>query len=152
MFRTWPTESKHIGFCFSYPVEMFPDKDGRVLYFSKEIKAARSGRPVDRRRPQRALGLLGSTHKQQIVLLNDTVATLLAGRVDAAGHTYDSYIGFILGTGTNTAYVEQNRNIAKAKNLPAGRSQIINIESGAFGGVPRGKVDLQLDAASGARA
>ena len=25
------TQSENIGFCFSYPIEMFPDKDGRVL-------------------------------------------------------------------------------------------------------------------------
>ena len=31
--------SNSIGFCFSYPIEMFPSKDGRVLFFSKEIKA-----------------------------------------------------------------------------------------------------------------
>jgi hexokinase len=142
--------SDHIGFCFSYPVEMFPDKDGRVLYFSKEIKAPEVVGQMIGAGLGGALSLLGNKRKTQIVLLNDTVATLLAGRVDATGHTYDSYIGFILGTGTNTAYVEQNRNIAKAKNLPAGKSQIINIESGAFGAAPRGKVDLQLDAASGA--
>jgi len=32
-------KSDSVGFCFSYPIEMFPSKDGRVLYFSKEIKA-----------------------------------------------------------------------------------------------------------------
>lgn len=31
--------SKNIGFCFSYAVEMFPNKDGRLIRFSKEIKA-----------------------------------------------------------------------------------------------------------------
>ncbi len=143
-------KSDHIGFCFSYPVEMFPDKDGRVLYFSKEIKAPDViGRMVGAGL-QAALGTLGCKRKERIVLLNDTVATLLAGRVSAAARNYDSYIGFILGTGTNTAYVEQNRNITKARNLPAGKSQIINIESGAFGNAPRGKIDVQLDAASGA--
>ncbi len=28
-----------IGFCFSYAVEMMPDKDGKLMHFSKEIKA-----------------------------------------------------------------------------------------------------------------
>ena len=32
--------SAKVGFCFSYPLEMSPSKDGKVLYFSKEIKAA----------------------------------------------------------------------------------------------------------------
>jgi hexokinase len=143
-------KSNHIGFCFSYPVEMFPDKDGRVLYFSKEIKAPEVIGQMIGAGLAAALGQLGNKDKKQIVLLNDTVATLLAGRVDASGRSFDSYIGFILGTGTNTAYIEQNRNITKAKNLAAGKSQIINIESGAFTGAPRGKVDVQLDAASSA--
>ena len=30
-------KSTNIGFCFSYPIEIFPNKDGRVLFFSKEI-------------------------------------------------------------------------------------------------------------------
>ena len=35
-------------------------------------------------------------------------------------------IGFILGTGTNTAYVERNSNITKLKNLDPAGSMIIN--------------------------
>ena len=27
-----------IGFCFSYPTEIFPNKDGRLMYWTKEIK------------------------------------------------------------------------------------------------------------------
>jgi hexokinase len=148
--RDLADKSDHIGFCFSYPVEMFPDKDGRVLYFSKEIKAPEVVGQMIGAGLGGALNVSGNKPKKQIVLLNDTVATLLAGRIDSRGRNYDSYIGFILGTGTNTAYVEQNRNITKARNLAAGKSQIINIESGAFGGAPRGPIDVQLDATSGA--
>jgi hexokinase len=82
------------------------------------------------------------------VLLNDTVATLLAGRAETSGRRFDSYIGFILGTGTNTAYVEQNANIKKATDLDPDKSQIVNVESGGFGKAPRGKVDPAFDAAS----
>ena len=95
-----------------------------------------------------ALVRLGIAQPKQIVLLNDTVATLLAGRAEASGRRFDSYIGFILGTGTNTAYVEQNNNINKAKDLDADKSQIINVESGGFGKAPRGKIDKAFDAAS----
>ena len=27
-----------IGFCFSYPTEILPNKDGRLLHWTKEIK------------------------------------------------------------------------------------------------------------------
>ncbi|QBG47577.1 hypothetical protein EGM51_09285 [Verrucomicrobia bacterium S94] len=58
-----------------------------------------------------------------------------------------SYIGFILGTGTNTAYVEQNRNIGKLPEMNEGE-QVINVESGGFAAYPRSAIDLKLDAAS----
>jgi hexokinase len=50
-----------------------------------------------------------------------------------------------LGTGTNCCYIEQNRNITKTKDLDAAKTQIINVESGAFGKAPRGTIDLQFD-------
>jgi len=63
-----------------------------------------------------ALNRLGVRQDKHFVLLNDTVATLLAGRAETSGRRFDSYIGFILGTGTNTSYVEHNRSIRKAKD------------------------------------
>jgi hexokinase len=140
--------SRNVGFCFSYPIEMSPSKDGRVLYFSKEIKAPEVvGRMIGEGLGQ-ALRQLGVPQKKHFVLLNDTVATLLAGRADTSGRRFDTYIGFILGTGTNTSYVERNANILKAADVDPGGSQIVNIESGAFGKAPRGEIDKQLDAAS----
>ena len=137
-----------MGFCFSYPIEMFPSKDGRALYFSKEIKAPEAAGQMIGENMGLAMHDLGIGGKKQFVLLNDTVATLLAGRGQSTGRKYDTYIGFILGTGTNTAYVEQNRNITKAGDLDPGKSQIINVESGGFGKAPRGKIDEAFDAAS----
>jgi hexokinase len=141
-------KSDSIGFCFSYPIEMFPSKDGRVLYFSKEIKAPEVVGQMIGASLNAAISESTDAEQKQIVLLNDTVATLLAGRGQDAGRNFDSYIGFILGTGTNTAYVERNSNIAKAKDLDAAKAQIINVESGGFGKAPRGTVDKQLDADS----
>jgi hexokinase len=69
----------------------------------------------------------------RIGILNDTVATLLAGKVAPTGREYSAYIGYILGTGTNTAYVEDTKMIGKLKgreNLSP--RMIINVESGNF--------------------
>jgi hexokinase len=140
--------SRNVGFCFSYPIEMFPNKDGRALYFSKEIKAPEAAGQMIGENMDRALQLLGVPESKHFVLLNDTVATLLAGRADTSGRRFDTYIGFILGTGTNTSYVEQNVNITKAGDLDPDMSQIVNIESGGFGKAPRGKIDKRFDAAS----
>ena len=146
--RDLADKSGSVGFCFSYPIEMFPNKDGRALYFSKEIKAPKAAGQMIGENTGRALKLLGISDPKHFVLLNDTVATLLAGRAEASGRKFDSYIGFILGTGTNTAYVEHNQNVKKAKDLDLSKSQIINVESGGFGKAPRGKIDKAFDAAS----
>ncbi|MDP6491334.1 MAG: hexokinase [Kiritimatiellia bacterium] len=136
-----------IGFCFSYPASITPDYDGKLLHWTKEIKVPELvGAHV-------GAGLLAALDARgiagkNVVVLNDTVAALLAGV--AAGQAFDasSYIGFILGTGTNTAYVEQNRTIGKLPGLHESGSQVINVESGGFTGFERGSIDLAMDAES----
>jgi hexokinase len=102
---------ERIGFCFSYPTEILPDRDGRLLQFCKEVQA-----------------------------------TLLAGKSASPDRSFDSYIGFILGTGTNTCYIEKNSNILKSKQSEPEKTQIINIESGDFGKPPRTELDILFDA------
>lgn len=130
-----------IGFCFSYPTEILPDRDGRLLQFCKEVQAPEVVGTLIGKNLLETLGM----QEKQIVLLNDTVATLLAGKSASFGRVYDSFIGFILGTGTNTCYIESNRNISKVKNLDPAKSQIINIESGNFRKVPQTDLDIMFD-------
>lgn len=134
-------ETDSIGFCFSYPTEIMPNKDGKLLEFSKEVQAPGV---IGEMIGENLLNALGMRDKE-IVLLNDTVATLLAGKSASFEQEYDSYIGFILGTGTNTCYIENNESIKKNEGLEPGRSQIINIESGAFSEAPRSEIDLKFD-------
>jgi hexokinase len=146
--------SQNIGFCFSYAVEMFPNKDGRLIRFSKEIKAKDVVGQFIGENLNRALASMGLGGDKKIILLNDTVVTLLAG-VGYQNRFFGSYIGFILGTGTNTCYVEKNSNIKKTlvrrsvseggKNLDLLKSQIINTESGNFGKIKQGKIDASFD-------
>lgn len=130
-----------IGFCFSYPTEILPDKDGRLIQFCKEVKAPEVAGMIIGKNLLDTLGTPG----KKIVLLNDTVATLLAGKSASPGKHYDSYIGYILGTGTNTCYIERNCNILKKRLPDQERSQIINIESGDFGRPPRQEIDILFD-------
>jgi hexokinase len=134
-------KSERIGFCFSYPTEIFPDKDGRLLQFCKEVQAPEViGQVIGKS----LLEALGTPHKK-IVLLNDTVATLLAGKSASYGREYDSFMGYILGTGTNTCYIETNRSILKNPELDPGKNMIINVESGNFGKAPRTDLDISFD-------
>lgn len=139
--RDLAEKTERIGFCFSYPSEILPSRDGRLIQFCKEVKAPGV---VGQLIGKRLLETLGSPSKK-IVLLNDTVATLLAGKSASLSRSYDSFIGFILGTGTNTCYIEKNFNINKKSDLDQNGSMIINIESGNFGKAPRSDLDIGFD-------
>jgi len=158
--------SSSVGFCFSYPTEILPSKDGRLIRFCKEVKAKQvEGELIGENLVSaiEAAGYKGksktpSNRGKRVVILNDTVATLLAGQANGLvrikppfgrsafpNRAFDSYIGFILGTGSNCCYIESNRNITKKSELEPDREQVINVESGSFGKAPRGKIDLMLD-------
>lgn len=133
--------AERIGFCFSYPTEILPSRDGRLIQFCKEVKAPEV---VGQLVGKNLLETLGTPDKP-VVILNDTVAALLAGRSVSMNKSYDSFIGYILGTGTNTCYIEQNTKIVKNRYLDPLKSQIINVESGNFKKPPRTNLDIIFD-------
>lgn len=138
--------SNNIGFCFSYPSEILPNKDGKLIRFSKEVKVRDMVGEEIGRHLLETLKKCGVDAEKKIVILNDSVATLLGGKAAYPAREFDSYIGFILGTGTNTCYIEENAKIPKAPSL-SGKpgSTIINIESGGYSKSPRGEIDVILD-------
>ena len=132
--------AKKIGFCFSYPAEATPDLDARLVRWTKGIQAdGVVGQYVGRELLKRLGG-------GEIAIVNDTVATLLAAKATEGDKTYSSYVGFILGTGTNCAYVERNTAIEKLSGLDPNGKMIINAESGSFDKAPRSRFDLAMDA------
>jgi hexokinase len=134
-----------VGFCFSYPAEMLPEKDGKLIHFTKEVKA----KGVDGQLIGKGLSLAleeAGTRPPRVVLLNDTVATLLAGRNAIPGRKFDDFIGIVCGTGFNASYVEKNDRIRKLRGLDPTGSQVVNTELGSFGLAPTGAVDDAFDA------
>jgi len=130
-----------IGFCFSYPLEILPDREGRLIHFTKEIRAPGVEGTLVGAGLRDALARAGVRGARTTVLLNDTTATLLAGRSAAEdARAYDGYVGYILGTGTNAAYLE--RTIPKA---PGAAEQIVVLESGGFAIRGRGDLDEAFD-------
>ncbi|MDR2020625.1 MAG: hexokinase [Treponema sp.] len=144
-----------IGFCFSYPMKVQQDGDGILMVFSKEVdapgvigKAIGAGlREALKRRKIRIPG--------RIVLLNDTVAALLSGLAEippgGRGRGEDRYgaaggpvIGFILGTGFNTAYPE--KRISKIGFASEEAPQIVVCETGTFAPRWLGILDREFDA------
>ena len=131
---------KKFGWCFSYNADVTPDLDARLNCWTKGIQApAIVGQYVGRELLRRMGG-------GEIAVVNDTVATLLAAKATEGDRTYSSYLGFILGTGTNTAYVERNANIAKVPGLDPEGSMIINSESGSFDKIEQSQFDRAMDA------
>ena len=144
-----------IGFCFSYNMEITKETDGILVYFSKEIDAPEvigkaMGAGLREALERRKLKVPG-----RIVLLNDTVATLLSGLTELPAHGglrrgEDRYgiedgptVGFILGTGFNTAYPE--KRIPKINFNSAENPQIVVCETGNFAHRYMGKLDTEFD-------
>jgi hexokinase len=146
-FRSVIDAADQIGFCFSYPTEIMPNKDGRVIRFAKEIKAPEVVGQLVGENLNQTFGRMGLGSSKHVVLLNDTVATLLAG-VGYQNRDFSSTIGFILGTGTNCAYVEKNAFIAKHTDLDPHKSQVVNTESGGMVKTHCGQIDKIYDAST----
>ncbi|GHV94791.1 hexokinase [Spirochaetia bacterium] len=144
-----------IGFTFSYPMEMTADADGILMAFSKEVDAPEVIGKAIGAGLREALARKGHKYSGPIALLNDTVATLLSGLAaipidgeaertkNAYGFTGGPVIGFILGTGFNTAYPE--RSIPKIGFESAAAPQIVVCETGTFKLRYRGQLDQEYD-------
>ena len=130
---------KKYGWCFSYNCDATPELDAKLNCWTKGIRAPTIvGQYVGKELLKRRGG-------GEIAIVNDTVATLLAAKATEGDKTYSSYLGFILGTGTNTAYVEKNRNIVKLQGLDPSGSMIINAESGSFDKLAQSNFDKAMD-------
>jgi len=149
------SDIKGIGFTFSYPMEMQTNADGILLAFSKEVDAPDVIGKAIGAGLREALARKGYVYDGPIVLLNDTVATLLSGIVsipvdggealakNAYGVTGGPVIGFILGTGFNTAYPETS--IPKIGFESKTAPQIVVCETGTFNLRYRGPLDREFD-------
>ena len=137
--------AESVGFCFSYPTEITPELDGRLIRWTKQVAAPEVvGKMI-------GAGIAAALEKKtgrkiSIKILNDTVATLLAGKSAGISRNYSSYCGFILGTGTNIAYIEANPNVKKISSLNDYGAMAINCETGGFDGAPRSDFDVEMDA------
>jgi len=137
-------KSDVIAICFSYPTKPLPNKDGVIVGVGKQLKVKDL---VGQKLAERLMGKLkelGHVQEKKFVVINDSIATLLGGMSTYGENFFDSYIGFILGTGTNTCYIEKQENIKIITENSAGM-MFINVESGGYGKFKRGTIDVQYD-------
>jgi len=149
------TKIEGIGFTFSYPMDITSDADGILLRFSKEVDAPDVIGKAIGKGLRESLAAKGFEYNGPIVMLNDTVATLLSGLAaispdGEAVHTRNDFgvdggpvVGFILGTGFNTAYGEAH--IPKINFNNPSSPQIVVCETGNFHIRFRGKLDIEYD-------
>ncbi|MCQ2592487.1 MAG: hexokinase [Treponema sp.] len=137
-------KADEIHFCFSYAMKNMPDGDAQVLTFSKQVRAkAVEGSYIGKELKQ-ILEERGWTTVKKIKVINDTVACLLSG-LSLDSLEYDSYIGFILGTGINNAYIEKGE-IAKVHDEL--KERIVVCECGMFRSMDLSDFDKALDSKS----
>ena len=119
-----------IGYCFSYPAASRLNGDAVLLRWTKGIDIPDMiGKNVGEPLVTCLNNYKGiKTKFTDIKVLNDTVACLFAGLSERG---YDSYLGLIVGTGTNMASLMRLDKIDKLNNKAAG-SIPVNLESGNF--------------------
>lgn len=126
-----PPAGTPVGYCFSYPARITPDVDARLLAWTKGINipdVVGTSVGAGLRRALKDQGL----QPGRLIVLNDTVATLLAGTGTFASE-FDQFIGLIAGTGINMAGFLPSAQVGKLDpNAYRAEKIAINLESGNF--------------------
>jgi len=117
-----------IGFTFSFPMEKASINSATLLRWTKGFQTQGVvGKDIGKLL-QHELDSRG-VNAEVSAIVNDTVATQLAGGLGRAG----CFVGVIIGTGTNAAYFSR-------------KGEIINTEWGNFNrGLPRTAADIAID-------
>lgn len=136
-----------VGYCFSYPSTSREDGDATLNKWTKEVRVSGvEGRAVGQllREHLAVRGL----HLGRVVVLNDTIAALMAGALGPEISPLRA-AGLIVGTGSNIGAFLPVGRLGKLPELswPPG-AMAVNFECGNFDVPLRGPVDEAVDAAS----
>ena len=117
-----------VGYCFSYPSEVLPSLDARLIKWTKGIDLPDV---VDTLVGQGLFDALSTVEPLDVRVLNDTVAALLAASLVAEGGSQNA-VGLIAGTGTNMACYTDAEHAPKLTKTGAVGRMALNLESGNF--------------------
>ncbi len=145
--KTLDGEVSRIGFCFSYPTASRLNGDAILIEWTKDINIPDM---IEQPVGEPFVKYLNShkgidTQFTDIKVINDTVACLFAGLKETG---YDSYIGLIVGTGTNMASLMRLDKIEKLGNKQSDGLIPVNLESGNFNPPFLTMIDGLVDAVS----
>lgn len=135
------SDNGRLVLCFSYAFEYRPGGEAMLLEMSKEVHITGTEGCLIAEELEKALREQDVGGDLHIRVINDTDAVLISALTTGA----KDVIGFILGTGTNTAYVEKTENIVKI-SAPDMERMSVNVESGGFGLWPSTDIDRTVDA------
>lgn len=138
-------EAEAIGFCFSYPAEVTPELDSRILNLTKQVEIHGAEGKLLGADLMAELKRMGVPEKK-IVVLNDTPATLLGGSALLKKSMYGGFIGLVAGTGVNSCCMLPDGKIEKL-GIKGTEKMLINLETGSYCGFPRGDFDVEMDSA-----
>lgn len=132
-----------IGFCFSYGMVMTHDLSGIAMKLSKEVKVEGIEGVDIGKKLYEVLKAKGWKDLKKIVVINDTVAVLMAAMA-IRDRDYDAYLGFVMGTGINVAFLGDGNACYNGE----GGHQIIVTEAGKMNKISLSDFDKELDSAS----
>ena len=133
-----------LGYCFSYPAAVRPDRDAVLLRWTKEVQVdgvvgLKVGSLLND-----ALVAMGAPPRG-VTVLNDTVASLMAAATLPAAATADGLIGLIVGTGTNMAFFSKTAIAKLGDDARVPEQMAVNLESGNFTPPHLTETDERLD-------
>jgi hexokinase len=138
-------ETDYLSICFSYPLTMSSRYAGSMIQLSKQLEIDDITGCEIILEFKKALIRTGSNIPSRITILNDSVAVLMGGIARSLAR-YDGYMGFILGTGVNMAYIEDCNNLLNISRDYTSNSMAINVEASRYCLMPRGRIDNLFDA------
>lgn len=136
-----------VGVCYSYIAEITPALDARILPLTKEVRITGAEGRLLCAALSAELAARGKTGLR-FVTINDTPAAYVRGKTAISSNYTNGFLGMVVGTGTNLCCELPVRRIEKLGRPDDDTPMLVNLESGAFTGVPQGDFDRALDAAS----
>ena len=135
--------TRDIVVSFAYRAKILPNIDCEIVEITKEVKVKGAAGKRLGKEICASLRKMGAGNCR-VTVINDSVATSLAGMAEKLEEGYGSFTGTILGTGSNSCYMEDIRNIVKLCDAGEG-AMVINTEAGSYDKIPRGDIDIAFD-------
>ncbi|MCR5482012.1 MAG: hypothetical protein K6F52_04375 [Clostridia bacterium] len=125
-------KADHIGVSFSYATDALPNGDAKVAAGGKQILVKDFIGSVIGEGLRKAMRSIGIDTDYKIRIINDAAAVFFGGMAKDPAEKYGNYIGLVLGTGFNMAYLE-----------PAEHFTVVNQECGGFRRMPLNDADRE---------